>query len=284
MPLLFPTKGRTMIIKIRRSAFTKAGACERGMDVLDRLAKEFGGWKRGVLTIDFDAELSMRLATEHTSDFIWARSQDIELPTFNMYDGEKLGWIKTMGARFSLMSFLRANFSGATLGSTVFNLCDMYQSNLDATKAEGLRLQSCDARSISLDNAKADRFSMWDCRADGSMFREAIMRRSFFSRSSLRDVHVHKADMEGATFEDTDLSGSYFSGANLRGARFVRTNLSYANLSESDLSLCTFVDCDITGFVLHEAKAHGVRGIPEEVLIKAGASVVPGTTDLGLAV
>lgn len=118
-PLLFPTKGRTMVIKIRRSAFTKAGACERGMDVLDQLAKEFGGWKRGVLTIDFDAELSMRLATEHPCDFRWAMHRAIGLPTFNMYDGEKLGWIRTTGARFSLMSFLRASFSGATLGVAV---------------------------------------------------------------------------------------------------------------------------------------------------------------------
>lgn len=143
--------------------------------------------------------------------------------------GISLRGAKLRGARLCGINFSRADFSGADLTGA-----DLTGADLTGADFTGADLTGC---------------SMSGVKAEGTVFRNAVMK-----GCTLTGADLSRSDMSGLDLSGKDLSGCILNGAVLRGARLLSTDFSHAALCRTDFS-----EADLSGAVLDGADAARAR-------------------------
>ncbi len=169
------------------------------------------------------------------------------------------------GARFARANLVRADLEGADLTKADLTQCRLHGANLSSAVLQGALLLRCWGRALRAEKARFSaarlneavltegRFA--DLQGDGSLWHQAHLFGSDFSRARLAQADFTEALLDRCRFPEANLRNGRFVGASLRGAEMVRANLFRSDLTRTDLSGADFRQANLYETDFWEAKA-----------------------------
>lgn len=146
-------------------------------------------------------------------------------------------------ANFIGANLSKANLSSAYLRRTEMSGADLREANLKGTQlGYGSHFIGADLRGADLEGARG-RTAVFDY----AIMAGVNMTDFYVRQGSAIKTNFRGANLESATFHQSDLDGANFSDANLTGASFGSSSLKGANFSNANLSGASFGGADLEG-------------------------------------
>ncbi len=134
---------------------------------------------------------------------------------------------RIIGREFQSCTFKNCDFSGTDLSTTKFLECTFESCNLSMAKLERTTLtdvvfKGCKLMGINFSLTKSFMFSVSieDCPLDYSSFMDKKMVKTYFKKTTLKEVTFSRAILTGSVFDDCDLSGAIFNQTDLSSVNF----------------------------------------------------------------
>ena len=139
------------------------------------------------------------------------------------YSGNIVNGTEFESCRFKNCDFSNSIFTNNKFLDCVFEDCNLSLIKLSKTTLSNTRFNNCKLLGIIFSECQDFLFSVKfeSCILDYSSFMGKKMPKTYFIKSSLKEVNFTRTNLSGSVFNETDLADTLFNGTDLTAANFL---------------------------------------------------------------